>query len=119
MALRDLQKALPKTDEIKITVVGRSSGRKFTLPVWFVADARALYLLPVSGSDSAWYRNLAKNRALALGARGVTWRTRSLTVIKSRARVRRIANMFRQKYGAGDVKKYYSKFDVAVGVPLG
>jgi hypothetical protein len=26
---------------------------------------------------------------------------------------------FREKYGATDVKKYYSKFDVAVGVKLG
>ena len=25
---------------------------------------------------------------------------------------------FREKYGAGDVKKYYTKFDVAVLVPL-
>ena len=29
-----------------------------------------------------------------------------------------IVEKFRAKYGAGNVKKYYSKFDVAVEVPL-
>ena len=30
------------------------------------------------------------------------------------ARVSSIVEKFREKYGKGDVKKYYSKFDVAV-----
>ncbi|HTY77637.1 MAG TPA: nitroreductase/quinone reductase family protein [Candidatus Bathyarchaeia archaeon] len=110
---------LSRVDEIKITVVGRSSGRKITLPVWFASDDRALYLLPVKGSASPWYRNLLKNRKIALGARGARWTVRKVTVIKSRSRVRKIADMFRERYGASDVKKYYSKFDVAVGLPLG
>jgi len=29
-----------------------------------------------------------------------------------------VVEKFREKYGAGDVKKYYSKFDVAVLAPL-
>jgi hypothetical protein len=29
-----------------------------------------------------------------------------------------VVEKFRQKYGAGDVKKYYSKFDVAMVVDL-
>ena len=29
--------------------------------------------------------------------------------------VKNVIEKFREKYGAGDVKKYYSKFDVAVG----
>jgi hypothetical protein len=30
-----------------------------------------------------------------------------------------VVEKFRHKYGVRDVKKYYSKFDVAVGVELG
>jgi hypothetical protein len=30
-----------------------------------------------------------------------------------------VIEKFREKYGAGDVKKYYSKFDVAVVVEIG
>jgi hypothetical protein len=29
-----------------------------------------------------------------------------------------VVEKFRAKYGAGDVKKYYSKFDVAVTAPI-
>jgi len=32
--------------------------------------------------------------------------------------VKSVVDKFREKYGAGDVKKYYSKFDVAVRVEL-
>ena len=34
------------------------------------------------------------------------------------AKVQEVVEKFRAKYGAEDVKKYYSKFDVAVAVPL-
>ena len=118
MALRDLSKALQKTEEIKITVTGRSSGRKISLPVWFVDDAKVLHLLPVKGSDTEWYKNLLKNRAIALGAKSAKWTARKVTLIRDRGRVRKVADMFRAKYGAGDVKKYYSRFDVAVRIPL-
>ena len=111
MALRDLEKALQSTEEIKITVTGRTSGRKISLPVWFVDDGKAVHLLPV--------KNLLKNRTIALAAKGARWTARKVTVIKDRARVRKVADMFRAKHGAGDVKKYYSKFDVAVRIPLG
>jgi hypothetical protein len=33
-------------------------------------------------------------------------------------RVDNIVKKFRSKYGEGEVKKYYTKFDVAVEVPL-
>ena len=119
MALKDLKQALASTEEIKITVIGRTSGRKISHPVWLVEDAKALYLLPVKGSDTEWYKNVLKNRTITLAAKGARWTARKVTLIKDRARVRKVADMFRAKYGAGDVKKYYSKFDVAVRIPLG
>jgi len=119
MTRKDFTTALAKTDEIKITVVGRSSGRKITLPVWFAQDGKALYLLPVKGSDTEWYKNLLKNRTIGLAAKGSTWSAKKVTVIRDADRVRKVADMFRAKYGAGEVKKYYSKFDVAVRIPLG
>ena len=79
----------------------------------------AVHLLPVRGSDTEWYKNLLKNRTIALAAKGAKWTARKVTVIKDRGRVRKVAEMFRAKHGAGDVKKYYTKFDVAVRIPLG
>ena len=34
--------------------------------------------------------------------------------VKDAAQVKSVVEKFRDKYGASDVKKYYSKFDVAV-----
>ena len=34
--------------------------------------------------------------------------------ITDASRVSSVIEKFRKKYGAGDVKKYYSKFDVAI-----
>ena len=119
MALRDLKQALQATEEVKITVTGRTSGRKISIPVWLVADGKALHLLPVKGSDTEWFKNLLKNRTITLAAKGTKWTARKVTLIKDRARVRKVVDMFRARYGAGDVKKYYSKFDVAVRIPLG
>src|SRR5580765_5835732 len=66
MAAADFAKALQKTDEIALTVTGRVSGNKSTRPVWFVLEGKTLYLLPVQGSDSEWYKNILKHPAITL-----------------------------------------------------
>ena len=38
MSLALFKQALEGTDEIEVTVTGRSSGRKITNPVWFVRE---------------------------------------------------------------------------------
>ena len=117
MALTEFTEALKNTDEIEITVTGRVSGRKISNPVWFVQEGDTLYLLPVQGSDSDWYKNILKTPTIRLAADGEEW-TAKVTPITNGAQVREIVEKFRRKYGADQVKKYYSKFDVAVEVPL-
>jgi hypothetical protein len=51
---------LSRYHEIKISVTGKNSGRMISIPVWFVLDSAELYLLPVQGSDTQWYRNVLK-----------------------------------------------------------
>lgn len=86
-------------------------------PVWFVQDGNKLYLLPVTGSDSEWYKNLLTNAEITLAANGSKLSAKAKP-IKDPKKVREIVEKFRAKHGAGEVKKYYSKFDVAVEVPL-
>jgi len=117
MDLTELKNALKNTDEVEITVTGRASGRKISNAVWFVQEDEKLYLLPVKGSDSDWYKNILKTRTMRLNADGKEW-TAEVTPITDQAKVRDIVEKFRRKYGADQVKKYYSKFDVAVEVPL-
>jgi deazaflavin-dependent oxidoreductase (nitroreductase family) len=108
-----LRERLTRYRQIKITVIGRKSGRTISIPVWFVAEGQKLYLLPVQGSDTQWYKNVLKNSSIRVDARGAKAELTAETISKSDA-VNTVIERFRQKYGAGDVKKYYSKLDVAV-----
>jgi hypothetical protein len=38
---------IPATRQIKLSVIGRKSGRTISIPVWFVLEGEKLYLLPV------------------------------------------------------------------------
>src|SRR5215470_16954461 len=67
---KDFKEVLKTTDEIELTVQGRNSGRESSRPVWFVQDGNKLYLLPVTGSDSEWYKNLLTNAEITLAADG-------------------------------------------------
>src|SRR5208337_2947370 len=104
---------LSRDREITITVTGRKSGRAISLPIWFVWDDGKLYLLPVKGSDTQWYKNVLKNPSVRIGAGGAEGEVQAVPV-RDVPQVKSVVEKFREKYGASDVKKYYSKFDVAV-----
>jgi len=113
----DFIKALEITREVEITVTGRRSGRAISLLVWFAREGDTLYLVPVTGTDSNWYRNVLKTPAIRLVAGGAQLAARA-TPVTGPARVGEILDRFRAKYGAGDVARYYPKPDAAVEVPL-
>ena len=99
--------------EINITVIGRKSGRSISIPVWFALEDDKLYLLPVQGSDTQWYKNVIKNPRIRIDARGAEAEFQAIPITDAK-QVTSVAEKFRAKYGTSDVKKYYSKFDVAV-----
>jgi hypothetical protein len=104
--------------QIKISVIGRKSGQTISIPVWFVLEEEKLYLLPVQGSETQWYKNMIKNPSIRIDARGVEAEFPGVAITGAKA-VKSVVEKFQEKYGAKDVKKYYSKFDVAVVVELG
>lgn len=104
---------LSRSRELTITVTGRKSGRMISIPVWFVIDDGKLYLLPVQGSDTQWYRNVLKKPSMHIKAGGTEAEVQAVPV-NDATQVKSVVEKFREKYGASDVKKYYSKFDVAV-----
>jgi deazaflavin-dependent oxidoreductase (nitroreductase family) len=108
-----LKDRLSRSREINITVTGRKSGRTISIPVWFVWEGDALYLLPVQGSDTQWYKNVLKKPSIRVDARGASSELKVAPITDGK-QVSSVVEKFRAKYGAGDVKKYYSKFDVAV-----
>jgi hypothetical protein len=112
-----LKERLGRYRQIKISVIGRKSGRRISIPVWFVLEGEKLDLLPVAGSETQWYRNVLENPTIGIDARGAAAEFRAVPVNGAKA-VKAVVEKFREKYGASDVKKYYSGFDVAVLVRL-
>jgi len=112
-----LKERLARYRQIKISVVGRKSGQTISIPVWFALEGETLYLLPVQGSDTQWYKNVLLNPTIRIDARGTGTELRALPITES-TMVKSVIEKFREKYSAGDVKKYYSKVDVAVVVVL-
>ncbi len=108
-----LKDRLSRYREITISVTGRKSGRTISNPVWFVLEDDKLYLLPVQGSDTQWYKNVLNNPMIRIDARGAKAEFQAVPITDA-SRVSSVVEKFRGKYGASDVKKYYSRFDVAV-----
>ena len=108
-----LKKHLSRSREITVTMTGRKSGRTISIPVWFVLENGKLHLVPVSGSDTQWYKNVLKNPSIQIEAGGAKAQVKVAPVTDAK-QVASTVEKFRAKYGAGDVKKYYSKFDAAV-----
>jgi len=117
-SIDSLKDRLARYRQIKISVIGRKSGQTISIPVWFVLKGEKLYLLPVHGSDTQWYRNVLKNPQIRIDARGAEAKFNATPLTDAEA-MKSVVDKFREKYGATDVKKYYAKFDVAVVVELG
>ena len=117
LEVRDLKNRLARYRQIKLSVIGRKSGKTISIPGWFVLEGEKLYLLPVQGSDTQWYKNALQNPSIRIEARNAEAEFRAIPIIDAKT-VKSVIEKFREKYGAGDVKKYYSKFDVAVVIEL-
>ena len=109
--------ALRGTNTIDVTVTGRVSGRQISNPVLFVQEKGTIFLLPVRGSDTDWFKNVRAVPSLRLTADGASV-TATAAPITDRARVREVAAKFRAKYGARPIAATFRKLDVAVEVSV-
>ncbi len=112
-----LFEVLRKEDELQLTVKGGISGKEVSRPVWFVLRKRELLFLPVKGSASQWYRNSLKNPQISIAIGGQTY-TGNAESINAKGNVSQVVELFKSKYGAEDIKKYYSNLDVATRLSL-
>jgi hypothetical protein len=102
-SLKDL---LSRSREINISVIGRTSGRTISAPVWFVLEQEQLYLLPVQGSDTQWYKNVLKNPSIWIKVGSSEGEFKAIPLTDA-PRVSPVVEKFRHKYGDPDVSKYY------------
>jgi deazaflavin-dependent oxidoreductase (nitroreductase family) len=103
MADQQFIRALDASSEVELTVTGRTSGPEITIPVWFVREGDTLYLVPVNGSDSDWYKNVLERPTIRVSARNAHFSARAAPITE---------------YGSDDVAAYYPKHDVAAEAPL-
>jgi hypothetical protein len=66
-------------------------------PVWFVLEGEKLFLLPVQGTDTQWYRNVLQNPSIRIDARGVEAEFRATPMTDAKA-VKSLVEKFRDKY---------------------
>ncbi len=95
-----LKERLGRYRQITIRVIGRKSGRRISIPGWFVLEGDELHLLPVAGSETQWYKNVRENPAIGVDARGVEAEFRAVPVTGAKA-VKAVVEKFREKYGLG------------------
>jgi len=94
-----LKARLSRTRELHISVTGRKSARTISIPVWFVFEDDKLYLLPVQGSDTQWYKNVLKNPSIGIKAGGTEAEFKAIPITDAK-QVSSVAEKFRAKYGA-------------------
>lgn len=117
MQVEEFLRALSRASELEITTVGRKSGRRISLPVWFVSEDRRIYLLPVRGSKTNWYRNVLSNPSmeLSVGRYRISVTARPTN---ERESVEKVVEMFKKKYGESSIRRYYSILDACVEISV-
>lgn len=108
---------LHKRKEILLSVQGRRSGRTFTFPIWFVVQGETLWLLPVRGKRTQWYKNIQINPTVEIRS-GHLQRTFAVHPVDHPKTVAAVVAAFRKKYTARNVARYYNGLDVAIELPL-
>ncbi len=118
MAKDGFARGLKNRRQISISVIGRRTGRTITKPVWFVFAEDALWLLPVYGSQTQWYRNLLTDPTITIKV-GSDRRTLRAHALREARAVRKVIRRFRKKYTPEIIARLYSgPLDVAVEVRL-
>ena len=113
----EIQKALDSSVELQIRVSGRKSGREFSTPVWFVREEKTIFLMPTRGSKNQWYKNVLKSKRIKISSGKVSLDLAAKPISDSK-KVSLVADKFRKKHGAADVKKYYTGIDAALELSL-
>src|SRR5579875_2017060 len=114
----DFLSKLKRSGEVRITVRGRKTKKKFSAPVWFFLDReeKKVILVPVKGSDSEWFKDLAKDPQIELSVDDTTI-TSNATLVRDSNRTKQVIDKLKVKYKSEWSESYYTKRDVCVEVP--
>jgi hypothetical protein len=105
--------ALKSASEVELTV--KRSGKLTTRPVWFVVDRATVYLLPMYGTDTKWYKYATANPEIELSVKGKKVHAEARPVLDAQ-KMSDVIGLFRSKYG--ELNRYYRKLDAAIAVTI-
>jgi len=104
--------------EGRLTVTTRKTARDVTFPVWFVAREGSIYLLPVRGSSTNWFKYIVRNGRTKIDIGGQIF-TGASSPIREGDKVKQIWDLFRDKYGDRNCKNFFDdRVDAAVRMSL-
>ena len=112
-----MRDALRKGEEIQLIVKGRITGKETSRPVWFVLRDNHILLLPVTGSRSQWFKNTVKNPQVKITIEGEAYTGETQPLMDKRD-IQEVVDLFKKKYGEGDIKRYYPRLDAASRLSL-
>jgi deazaflavin-dependent oxidoreductase (nitroreductase family) len=83
---------LASEDFCHLTTIGRRSGKRHTIEIWFARENGTLYVLSGGGDSADWVRNLRKTAAVQvrIGSRTVAARARAVGTPDEDALARRL-----------------------------
>jgi hypothetical protein len=113
MATTEFLETLKSASEVELAV--KRAGKWTTRPVWFVVDGGTVYLLPMYGADTKWYKYVSVNPEIELSVSGKKVRTEAKPVSDAQ-KLAVVIDCFRSKYG--ELERYYRKLDVAIAVTI-
>jgi len=113
MMTSEFLEALKSASGVELSV--KKLGKWTTRPVWFVVDDSTIYLLPVNGTDTKWYKNVITDPQIELSVRGKKARGEARQVLDPE-KLTEVIRRFRSKYG--DLKRYYTKLDIAIAITV-
>lgn len=115
MDAKVFREALADRRELRIIVKGRRTERRYSIPLWFTLKKNKLYLLPVIGSDTSWYKNILVYPRITLIVDGKSLEVEAKPIDEDKL-VEEVIEIFKEKYGAKEIQRWYTKLDVAVEI---
>src|SRR5487761_101331 len=93
----DLESVKDARDAI-ITVLGRKTNREIPVSIWFATKGDAIYLLPIQGTATEWYRNIRAHPDVKIRIEDRTFSGKTKSILDS-GQVRNAIKAFKDKYG--------------------
>jgi uncharacterized pyridoxamine 5'-phosphate oxidase family protein len=113
LAATEFLEALKAAREVELAI--KRSGKWTTRPVWFVVDGATVYLLPMYGTDTKWYKYVMASPEIELSVGEKKVRAIARRVSDAQ-RLAAVVDRFQSKYG--ELKRYYRKLDAAIAVTV-